>query len=196
MPCTLLVMESENVSVRHFDFDNSLCLNQNSSSSSSSSSFPRYLSASIVSMASHLEMRNIYLEDLRNQAAGILLYLAGRSSGAPTSAQNVSLIDFHDQEVLIEMLSGEVAFDDSVHLSSFCLNCSSPNNVENHLGPIAMSLLLEGSKQQPLVHHEDQLLIIICTFLLTACIVLTVTSFSFSWGEVCESKKDISSISL
>ena len=183
-PCDILVLESENVSVRHFNLDNSLCLNH----SSSWHFLPKYLSSSVVLISTKPEIRNLHLEDLHNKA-GVLMYISGRSTLHPSRVQNISLADLHNGEILVEMVTGNITIDESVDLTSFCLGCSSHNNIEKFLGPLALSELYH-EKQQQIMANESKFAVIICTFLLTVCIALIATSSSScAEDEVSESQK-------
>ena len=177
MPCTVVVLDSKDVSIQNVDIDNSGCILK---ASERFSTLPSYLSAAIVLLSSSSEIRNIKIHDVQSvKSANSMLAYIGMNSDAEGMLANVSLTMLHNNSIFIDMLSGDVVLDDSVNVKSFLLHGSripSTLHVDRFIGPIASVKLLSRANLNETKYVAYKTLFIVSSIAIAVLLVYIVTS--------------------
>ena len=139
MPCTICVIEGENISIQHVHFDKSQCLHfQNNSFNH----LPLYLSSALVVLPTNLKVANMFFQDVKLINEAVLLYIGTHT--APAYMENISVLTANGSKVFIDRMSGQLISDSSVNLISFCPDCNITQEslqVEKLLGPSVIKML-------------------------------------------------------
>ena len=177
MPCTLIALDPNDVSIQNIDIDNSGCILE---ARERFSNLPSYLSAAIVLLSSSSVIKNIRIHDVQSvKAADSMLIYIGMNSEAEGTLTNVSLTMLHNNSVFLDMLSGDVVLDDSVNVRSFLLNGSPiplTLQTDRFIGPIASVKLLSKANPDETKYVAYKMLFIVSSVIVAALLLYIVTS--------------------